>query len=194
MTSSRRSTVFVCAALAAAIAVSGTPSATASHGGSGFKTGQDPMLTSVMAGVRITPLLTVGDVLPSGFRFEAVPDGTRPCEPPWVGRDRGYGRVEIFVNHETSKVPFPYNTAATDRGERGERLRQRAGEQADPQSALGWRAQRLVRHLERFWLSAILLQFPRHQEGRVQPGHPVHERGVSGLFLAAGSILAPRAR
>jgi hypothetical protein len=63
------------------------------------------MLTAVMSGVEVTPLLTVGDVLPSGFRFEAIPDGISL-------RTRGQGRVDLYVNHETSKVPFPYNTAA----------------------------------------------------------------------------------
>ena len=71
----------------------------------GFFTSQASMLTPVMAGVQITPLLTVGDVLPSGFRFEAIPDGISL-------RTRGQGRVDLFINHETSKVPFPYNTAA----------------------------------------------------------------------------------
>lgn len=70
--------------------------------GSGFKTTQPAMLTAVMPGVQVTPLLTVGDVLPSGFRFEAVPDGISV-------RTRGQGRVDLFVNHETSKSPFPYN-------------------------------------------------------------------------------------
>jgi hypothetical protein len=74
-------------------------------GNSGFKTSQPSMLTAVMSGVQITPLLTVGDVLPSGFRFEAIPDGISL-------RTRGQGRVDLFINHETSKVPFPYNTAA----------------------------------------------------------------------------------
>jgi hypothetical protein len=73
--------------------------------GSGFKTSQPSMLTPVMAGVQVTPLLTVGDVIPdSGFRFEAIPDGISL-------RLRGNGRVDLFINHETSKVPFPYNTA-----------------------------------------------------------------------------------
>lgn len=71
---------------------------------SGFKTAQPSMLDPVMAGVQVTPILTVGDVLPSGFRFEAVPDGI-------ALRTRGQGRVDVFVNHETSKVPFPFNTA-----------------------------------------------------------------------------------
>jgi hypothetical protein len=83
------------------------PPADAAPGGnneSGFKTSQSSMLTPVMPGVTVEPLLTVGDVLPGGFRFEAIPDGISL-------RTRGQGRVDLFVNHETSKVPFPYNTA-----------------------------------------------------------------------------------
>jgi hypothetical protein len=79
-------------------------SATAGGNDSGFKTSQSSMLTPVMSGVQVTPLITVGDVLPSGFRFEAIPDGIS-VQP------RGQGRVDLFVNHETSRVPFPYNTA-----------------------------------------------------------------------------------
>lgn len=71
---------------------------------SGFKTSQPAMLTAVMPGVQITPLMTVGDVLPSGFRFESIPDGIAVMP-------RGQGRVDLFINHETSKVPFPYNVA-----------------------------------------------------------------------------------
>ncbi|HEU0245737.1 MAG TPA: hypothetical protein VFR38_01485 [Gaiellaceae bacterium] len=77
----------------------------ADHGNqSGFKTAKPAMLTAVRDGTQITPLLTVGDVLSSGYRFEAIPDGISV-------RARGQGRVDLFVNHETSKVPFPYNTA-----------------------------------------------------------------------------------
>jgi hypothetical protein len=71
---------------------------------SGFKTGEPSMLTAVKSGVGIDPLLTVGDVLGSGYRFEAIPDGISV-------RTRGRGRADLFVNHETSKVPFPYVTA-----------------------------------------------------------------------------------
>ena len=80
---------------------SGAFAAPAVDHSSGFKTPQPSMLTAVMPGVDVTPLLTVGDVLPSGFRFEAIPDGI-------AVRTRGLGRVDLFVNHETSKVPFPY--------------------------------------------------------------------------------------
>ena len=72
---------------------------------SGFSTTQPSTLTAVMPGVQVTPLLTVGDVLPSGFRYEAIPDGI-------ALRTRGEGRVDLFINHETAKVPFPYNAAA----------------------------------------------------------------------------------
>jgi Bacterial protein of unknown function (DUF839) len=100
----RERTFLACAALAAAISVSAA-AAVASRGDSGFKTAQPSMLTAVKPGVEITPLLTVGDALPSGFRFEAIPDGISV-------RTRGQGRVDLFVNHETSKVPFPYNATA----------------------------------------------------------------------------------
>lgn len=86
------------------LTATGTAAAPAANS-SGFTSEQPTMLTPVMAGVEITPLLTVGDVLPSGYRYEAVPDGISL-------RTRGQGRVDVFVNHETSKVPFPYNTAA----------------------------------------------------------------------------------
>jgi hypothetical protein len=60
--------------------------------GSGFATAEPSMLTAVMAGVQITPLLTVGDVLPNGYRYESIPDGISV-------RARGAGRVDLFVNH-----------------------------------------------------------------------------------------------
>jgi hypothetical protein len=93
--------------LAGMVAVSALAATTAFAGDndSGFKTEGPAMLSPVMAGVQIDPLLTVGDVLPSGYRFESIPDGISL-------RTRGQGRVDLFVNHETSKVPFPYTTAA----------------------------------------------------------------------------------
>ena len=75
------------------------------NGNAGFKTSQPSMLDPVMDLVEVTPLLTVGDELASGFRFEAIPDGISL-------QTRGQGRVDLFVNHETSKVPFPFVTAA----------------------------------------------------------------------------------
>jgi hypothetical protein len=100
----RRRTAFACAALAMATAISGTTAMAAGSGG--FKTAQPSMLTAIKSGVTVTPLLTVGDVFgDSGFRFEAIPDGISL-------RNRGQGRVDLYVNHETSKVPFPFNAAS----------------------------------------------------------------------------------
>jgi hypothetical protein len=98
----RRRFAFACAVLAMATAISGT-TALAANGG--FKTSRPSMLTPIKAGVTATPLLSVGDVFgDSGFRFEAIPDGISL-------RTRGNGRVDVYVNHETSKVPFPFVTA-----------------------------------------------------------------------------------
>jgi len=98
----RRRMAFACAVLAmVATTISGT---TAFAGNGGFTTSRPSMLTPMKAGVTVTPLLTVGDVLPSGFRFEAIPDGISL-------RTKGNGRVDLFVNHETSKVPFPFGYA-----------------------------------------------------------------------------------
>lgn len=82
-----------------------TAAAPGGNNNGGFKTAQPSMLDAVMTGVTVKPLLTVGDILPSGFRFESIPDGISL-------RTRGQGRVDLYVNHETSKVPFPYSPAA----------------------------------------------------------------------------------
>ncbi len=92
----------VATVLAVAVTASVTAAAFAGDDDSGFKTAQPSMLTAVKSGVKITPLLTVGDVLPSGYRFEAIPDGISL-------RTSKHGRVDVYVNHETGKVPFPYN-------------------------------------------------------------------------------------
>jgi hypothetical protein len=97
-----RRRILVSTCLALALTATATTSLAANNGG--FKTGQPSMLTAVKSGVTVTPLLTVGDELPSGFVFEAIPDGISV-------RPRGQARVDLFVNHETSKVPFPYVTA-----------------------------------------------------------------------------------
>lgn len=89
------------AALAAGVAT--LVAATASGGGSpGFKTAQGPMLTAVAPGASYEPIITVGDTLASGYMFESIPDGIALWE-------NGNGTVDLYVNHETSTVPFPYN-------------------------------------------------------------------------------------
>ena len=99
----RRRRILSSMALGVALIVSATSALAVDP--DGFTTEQDPMLDDVMEGVEIAPILTVGDELSNGYRFEAIPDGISVR----VGTG---GQIELFVNHETSKVPFPFNTAA----------------------------------------------------------------------------------
>ena len=91
----------VCAVAAAAL----TAAALAGDTGAGFTTSQGSMLRAVAPGSTTKPIITVGETLPGGYRFEAIPDGIS-VDP------RGKGRVDLFVNHETSTVPFPYITTS----------------------------------------------------------------------------------
>ena len=74
--------------------------------------------------------------------------------------------------------------------QRGERLRQLPGQPDRPESELCRRAGRLLRDPEQRRLPAVLLELPGHQQGGVRPRHPVHERGVTGLRVPAGGIVA----
>jgi hypothetical protein len=75
------------------------PLAAAASRAAGFITSAPPMLTALADGVDIKPLLTVGERI-GGYRFEAIPDGIA-IDP------RGHTTFDLYVNHETSKVPFP---------------------------------------------------------------------------------------
>ena len=78
--------------------------ATAATGGKpGFKTAQGPMLDGV-GGATYEPIISVGDTLKSGYMFESIPDGIS-------FKKHGKGTVDVFVNHETSTVPFPFSAA-----------------------------------------------------------------------------------
>jgi hypothetical protein len=82
--------------------------ASASADGRGhFMTSQPPMLTPVAQGSTVIPIITVGETLPGGYRFEAIPDGIS-------FRSVGFfpTTVDVWVNHETSTVPFPYTPSA----------------------------------------------------------------------------------
>ena len=60
------------------------------------------MLTAVGAGITVEALITVGETAgDEGYVFESIPDGISI-------KARGKGTVEVYVNHETSRVPFPY--------------------------------------------------------------------------------------
>ena len=74
----------------------------------GFKTSRAAMLlpgAGAPVGTSTSALLTVGDVV-DGFTFEAIPDGISMYP-------RGKGTLSVFVNHETSTVPFGYNLPPT---------------------------------------------------------------------------------
>ena len=75
-------------------------STTMAAGTPGFFTSQPSMLTVVAPGGSVLPIISVGDTLPNGYRFEAIPDG--------IGiLPNDDDTVDVFVNHETSLVPFP---------------------------------------------------------------------------------------
>lgn len=87
------------AAVAATAAADGGGAATALFG---YRTSAPSMIEPVAPGVRARPLMTVGETLPGGYRFESIPDGIaiRPSPTnPFA--------VDAYVNHETSLVPFP---------------------------------------------------------------------------------------
>ncbi|MEX1073062.1 MAG: hypothetical protein WED86_05120 [Chloroflexota bacterium] len=87
----------VLAALGLAIAVAAP--AAAKPAKPGFLTSQSAMLTTPVAGGSVTPIITVGETLGS-YRFESIPDGISFVR-------NGNGTVDLYVNHETSTVPFP---------------------------------------------------------------------------------------
>lgn len=92
-------------AVVAAAALAAIASATAGDKDEGFTTARPSMLTPVAPGSSVTPLITVGDTLANGYRFEAIPDGI-------AFRTKGDKKLDLYVNHETSTVPFPYNPSA----------------------------------------------------------------------------------
>lgn len=67
---------------------------------SGFKTAAAKMLDG-RNGWSTAAIISVGDTLPGGYTFEAIPDGIA------IGNVNGHGTVDILVNHELSPVPFP---------------------------------------------------------------------------------------
>lgn len=83
----------VCGVLVAASAAGGDKKA-------GFHTSTPAMLTGVN-GSTVKPIISVGDTLGNGYMFEALPDGIS------VGKVNGKGTFDIYVNHESSLVPFP---------------------------------------------------------------------------------------
>jgi len=84
------------------ILLAGVSSASAASGG--FTTTRAAMLDAVREDVTVQPIISVGDTGngPDGhYRFEAIPDGISLLP-------RGNGRADLYINHETSTVPFPW--------------------------------------------------------------------------------------
>jgi hypothetical protein len=110
LASRRRLTASLFATAAvAALAVTALAMPAAAGHSTGFKTGQDEMLTPAVPGATAEALITVGETLPgSDYMFESIPDG--------IALRKGHGHsVEAYVNHENSTVPFPY-TLSTQTG------------------------------------------------------------------------------
>jgi hypothetical protein len=95
----RRAASITCSA-ALAVGLIGAGSALAADR-SGFATSAAPMISALTDGVDVKPLLTVGETIGS-YRFESLPDGI-------AIRPGGGTTLDVYVNHETSTVPFPYN-------------------------------------------------------------------------------------
>jgi hypothetical protein len=96
--------LFVIAAVAA-LAVAAFAMPAAARHDRGFKTAQAPMLDPAVPGASVEPLITVGETLPgSSYVFESIPDGIS------LYKSR-HGKVDAYVNHENSTVPFPFTPA-----------------------------------------------------------------------------------
>ena len=96
---------FAVAVLAAGLATFIAATA-ATSGSPGFKTTQGAMIDPVVAGVEYEKIISVGDTLDGGYMFESIPDGISLAT-------NGKGTVDLYVNHETSTVAFPYSFNAT---------------------------------------------------------------------------------
>lgn len=72
-----------------------------SAGNGGFKTSVPAMLDAVRSDVKVVPILTVGDAVgDDGYTADSLMDGISFTL-------KGKGRVDVYLNHETSLVPFP---------------------------------------------------------------------------------------
>jgi secreted PhoX family phosphatase len=98
---------FIAITIAAGAAAAAAVASVASGGSTaaGYNTTQAPMVT-LLAGAPASSsadaIISVGDTMQAGYTFESIPDGVSVYP-------RGNGRADVFVNHETSTVPFPYN-------------------------------------------------------------------------------------
>ena len=91
-------------------------------GGPSYRTASASYVTSsgIVAGVTFTPLVNSGETAFDTL-FEGIPDGIGVVPAP-----APLGYVDLFVNHEQSRVPFlgevPINVALRERGDEGGRI------------------------------------------------------------------------
>lgn len=76
--------------------------ATAGDNDSGVTSSRPSMITVLDPAKETVRVITTGETMPGGYRFGSIPDGI-------AVRARGQGRLDVYVNHETSTVPFPFN-------------------------------------------------------------------------------------
>ncbi|MBA2717982.1 MAG: hypothetical protein H0U52_01890 [Chloroflexi bacterium] len=89
------------AVLAATVVAATTIAIPASAASGGFRTTAPSMLDKVRSDVSIVPILTVGDAVgDDGYTADSLMDGISFTV-------KGKGRVDVYLNHETSLVPFP---------------------------------------------------------------------------------------
>jgi hypothetical protein len=101
----RRTLAAVSAVTLAATLAASSAAAPGGNQKGGFKTAVPSMVVEgddAPSGVVIDPLISVGDRV-GGFVFDSLPDGISIVE------SGGAGRADLYVNHETSLVPFPGN-------------------------------------------------------------------------------------
>ncbi len=94
--------VILATTMLAAMAVGVVP-ASGKEPQNGFKTHKAPMVApgpDAPADMEIKPIITVGDMVGT-YRFEAIPDGISVIPS-------AKNTASVFINHETSTVPFPY--------------------------------------------------------------------------------------
>jgi hypothetical protein len=112
---------FAAAALGALLAAFVVSSAIASHGGPGVKTAKQPFLVGTAPGVVVDPILSVGDIVPTGqtpaYQMSGIPDGlgaynNKNSRWGWLHRDNKK-TFTVVMNHELGRS-FPNNPPEVD--------------------------------------------------------------------------------
>jgi hypothetical protein len=104
---SRRRPILATIAVGAVAAATVVSVASGGSSAAPYNTSQAAMVTMLPdapASSSADAIISVGDTI-GGYTFESIPDGVSVYP-------RGNGRADVFVNHETSTVPFPYGPGA----------------------------------------------------------------------------------